>query len=320
MNDILLVEDLRVYYELPQGVVKAVDGVSFNVREGEIFGIAGESGSGKSTLALAITGLLRPPAKLVSGRILFKGVDLTKFSEREWRSIRGKRISMIFQDPTTYLNPVYTAGFQVAEVFEAHRGGVISSFLKDVVEIFRRVKIADPERRVASYPHQLSGGMKQRVLISMAIAEKPDLIIADEPTSALDVTIQAEIVDLLNELRRSLRSSIIFITHDLALLTEIADRIMVMYAGKVVEIADRESIVSEPKHPYTRGLMESIKYDRKARLKAIKGSVPSLIDPPKGCRFHPRCPLAMDECRVYEPKRVVDAKGGVVYCHLYKGE
>jgi ABC-type dipeptide/oligopeptide/nickel transport system, ATPase component len=161
MSDVLTVKNLKVYYELPQGVVRAVDDVSFNVREGEILGIAGESGSGKSTLALAITGLLRPPAKLVSGTILFKGVDLTKLSEREWRSIRGRRISIVFQDPNTYLNPVYTAGFQVAEVFEAHRGGTIASFLRHVIEIFRRVRIADPERRVHSYPHQLSGGMKQ---------------------------------------------------------------------------------------------------------------------------------------------------------------
>ncbi len=319
MEEVLIVEDLRIYYELPQGTVRAVDGVSFSVREGEILGVAGESGSGKSTLALAITGLLRPPAKLVSGRIVFKGVDLTKLNESEWRSIRGKRISMIFQDPTTYLNPVYTVGFQVAEVFEAHRGGSIPSFLRDVIEIFRKVKIADPERRVSSYPHQMSGGMRQRVLISMAIAEKPELIVADEPTSALDVTIQAEIVDLLDELRRSMKASLIFITHDLALLAEIADRIMIMYAGKVVEIGDKDVILSDPKHPYTKALLESVKYERKSRLRAIRGSIPSLIHPPKGCRFHPRCPFAVEECSLTEPRGSVDAKGRIVYCHLYKG-
>jgi len=319
MSDVLTVKNLKVYYELPQGVVRAVDDVSFNVREGEILGIAGESGSGKSTLALAITGLLRPPAKLVSGTILFKGVDLTKLSEREWRSIRGRRISIVFQDPNTYLNPVYTAGFQVAEVFEAHRGGTIASFLRHVIEIFRRVRIADPERRVHSYPHQLSGGMKQRVLISMAIAEKPDLIVADEPTSALDVTIQAEIIDLLDELRKSLGSSIVFISHDLALLAEISDRIMVMYAGKVAEIGDKNTIVSEPKHPYTKALLESINYERKSRLKAIRGSIPSLINPPRGCRFHPRCPFAMERCSVEEPRGSIDVKGRIVYCHLYEG-
>ena len=319
MSDVLTVKNLKVYYELPQGVVRAVDDVSFNVREGEILGIAGESGSGKSTLALAITGLLRPPAKLVSGTILFKGVDLTKLSEREWRSIRGRRISIVFQDPNTYLNPVYTAGFQVAEVFEAHRGGTIASFLRHVIEIFRRVRIADPERRVHSYPHQLSGGMKQRVLISMAIAEKPDLIVADEPTSALDVTIQAEIIDLLDELRKSLGSSIVFISHDLALLAEISDRIMVMYAGKVAEIGDKNTIVSESKHPYTKALLESINYERKSRLKAIRGSIPSLINPPRGCRFHPRCPFAMERCSVEEPRGSIDVKGRIVYCHLYEG-
>ena len=320
MSDVLTVKNLKIYYELPQGVVRAVDDVSFNVREGEILGIAGESGSGKSTLALAITGLLRPPARLVSGTIMFKGVDLTKLSEREWRSIRGRRISIVFQDPNTYLNPVYTAGFQVAEVFEAHRSGITASFLRYVIEIFRRVRIADPERRVHSYPHQLSGGMKQRVLISMAIAEKPDLIVADEPTSALDVTIQAEIIDLMNELRKSLGSSIIFITHDLALLAEISDRIMVMYAGKVVELGDKNTIISEPKHPYTKAILESINYERKSRLKAIRGSIPSLINPPRGCRFHPRCPFAMERCSVEEPRGIIDVKGRIVYCHLYEGE
>lgn len=319
MEKVLEVKDLRIYYELPQGVVKAVDGVSFEVYRGEILGIAGESGSGKSTLALAVAGLLRPPARVVSGQILFMGTDLLSLSEEELRSIRGKRISMVFQDPSTYLNPVYTSGFQVAEVYEAHRGGGWRKYIEDVVKLFRMVRIADPERRVHAYPHQMSGGMKQRVLISMAIAEKPDLIVADEPTSALDVTIQAEIVELLNEIRRETGSSIIFITHDLSLLLEIADRVMIMYAGKVAEIGRTEEIARDPLHPYTKALLSSLRYDRKRKLQAIPGSIPSLISPPPGCRFHPRCSFALDICSKRDPQlyRVGER---VVACFLYGGD
>jgi oligopeptide/dipeptide ABC transporter, ATP-binding protein, C-terminal domain len=319
MEKILEISNLRIYYYLPQGVVRAVDGVSFDVYKGEILGIAGESGSGKSTLALAISGLLRPPAKVVSGKIIFMGRDLLSMDSEELRKIRGKEISMIFQDPSTYLNPVYTSGFQVAEVFEAHRGGHAKKYLGEVVKLFRMVKIADPERRVEAYPHQMSGGMKQRVLISMAIAEKPKLIVADEPTSALDVTIQAEIVDLLNEIRKETGSSIIFITHDLALLLEIADRIMIMYAGKVAEIGRAEEIAKDPLHPYTKALLASLRYERKKRLQSIPGSIPSLIDPPPGCRFHPRCQYAMDVCSKRDPG-LINMGGRIVSCFLYGGD
>ncbi len=316
MEKVLEVRDLRIFYELPQGTVRAVDGVSFDVYRGEILGVAGESGSGKSTLALAIAGLLRPPARVASGEILFMGTDLLSLGEEELRRIRGKKISMIFQDPGTYLNPVYTSGFQVAEVYEAHRGGGWRRYVGDVVKLFRMVKIADPEKRVKAYPHQMSGGMKQRVLISMAIAEKPDLIVADEPTSALDVTIQAEIVDLLNEIRRETGSSIIFITHDLALLLEIADRVMVMYAGKVMEIGRADEIARDPMHPYTKALLSSLRYERKRRLQAIQGSIPSLIYPPPGCRFHPRCPYVFDTCSKKDPQ-LYRVGGRVVSCFLY---
>jgi len=319
MEKILEISNLRIYYYLPQGVVRAVDGVSFDVYKGEILGIAGESGSGKSTLALAISGLLRPPAKVVSGKIIFMGRDLLSMDSEELRKIRGKEISMIFQDPSTYLNPVYTSGFQVAEVFESHRGGHAKKYLGEVVKLFRMVKIADPERRVEAYPHQMSGGMKQRVLISMAIAEKPKLIVADEPTSALDVTIQAEIVDLLNEIRKETGSSIIFITHDLALLLEIADRIMIMYAGKVAEIGRAEEIAKDPLHPYTKALLASLRYERKKRLQSIPGSIPSLIDPPPGCRFHPRCQYAMDVCSKRDPG-LINMGGRIVSCFLYGGD
>lgn len=315
MEKVIQIVDLRVYYDLPQGTVKAVDGVDLDVVRGEILGVAGESGSGKSTLALAVTGLLRPPAKVVSGKILFNGVDILKLSNDDLRRIRGSKIGIIFQDPNTYLNPIYTVGFQVGEVFEAHRGRPLSKYLDEVVRLFRAVKIADPERRVKAYPHQMSGGMKQRVLISMAIAGEPELIVADEPTSALDVTVQAEIVELLNEIREKMKTSVIFITHDLALLVEIADRVAIMYAGKLVEVGKADEMVKDPLHPYTKALLSSLRYERKRRLTSIKGSIPSLINPPSGCRFHTRCPYALPKCSELEPK-LIDVGGRRVSCFL----
>lgn len=315
---VLEVISLRVYYDLPQGTVRAVDDVSLDVRRREVIGIAGESGSGKSTLALAITGLLRPPAKVVSGKVLFNGVDILRLSEDELRRIRGRKIGVIFQDPNTYLNPIYTSGFQVAEVFEAHRGIHAKKYLNEVVKLFRLVKIADPERRVYAYPHQLSGGMKQRVLISMAIAERPDLIVADEPTSALDVTIQSEIMDLLAEIREETNTSIVMITHDLALLFEVADRVAIMYAGKLVELGRASDLIKDPLHPYTKALLSILRYERKKKLTSIPGSIPSLINPPPGCRFHPRCPYAFSKCSKIEPK-AVDIEGRLVACHLVGG-
>ncbi len=318
MERLVRIVDLRVYYDLPQGAVKAVDGVDLDVIKGEILGIAGESGSGKSTLALAVTGLLRPPARVASGKVLFNGVDLLKLSNDELRKIRGSKIGMIFQDPNTYLNPLYTVGFQVGEVFESHRGGPIGKYLNDVIALFKSVRIADPERRVNAYPHHMSGGMKQRVLISMAVAEKPELIVADEPTSALDVTVQAEIIELLNEIREGMKTSLIFITHDLALLMEIADRVAIMYAGKLVEVGSTNEVVREPLHPYTKALLSSLRYERKRRLTSIKGSIPSLINPPNGCRFHPRCPYALPKCSQLEPN-LIDVGGRVVSCFLVGG-
>lgn len=314
---ILEVRDLTVYYRLPRGTVRALENISFSVYRGEVLGVAGESGSGKSTLAYSIMRLIQPPGEIVSGEILFHGTDLLRLSEEEMRRIRGKRISMIFQDPTTYLNPVHRVGLQVAEVFEAHEGGGLKRYLSQVAGLLRAVRIPDPDRRVYSYPHQLSGGMKQRVLIAMAVAEHPDLIIADEPTSALDVTTQAEIVDLLDEIRRRHGSSVIFITHDLALLLEISDRVMVMYAGRIAEIGSREEIERDPLHPYTRALLSSLVYERKKRLNTVPGSIPSLINPPPGCRFAPRCPYATSVCREKEPPPVL-VNGRIVYCHLYR--
>ncbi|MEM1983174.1 MAG: ABC transporter ATP-binding protein [Sulfolobales archaeon] len=319
MERIVEIIDLRVYYDLPQGSVKAVDGVDLDVIKGEILGIAGESGSGKSTLALAVAGLLRPPAKVVSGKIMFNGVDILRLGDDELRSIRGSKIGMIFQDPNTYLNPIYTVGFQVGEVFEAHKGGSLSKYLSEVIKLFKSVKIADPERRINAYPHQMSGGMKQRVLISMAIAGEPELIVADEPTSALDVTVQAEIVELLNEIRERMNTSIIFITHDLALLLEISNRVAIMYAGKLVEVGNSSEMLKDPLHPYTKALLSSLRYERKKRLASIKGTIPSLISPPTGCRFHMRCPYALPKCSEVEPK-LIDVGGRKVSCILAGGD
>jgi len=318
MMTILEVRDLKVYYPMLHGTVKAVDGVSFKLERGEILGIAGESGSGKSTLAHAIMRLLKPPGKIVSGDILFEGRSLLKLSDEEMRRLRGREISMVFQDPNTYLNPLMKIGIQVAEVYEAHQGVKPSTVLDKVVDLLRRVHITDPDRRVHSYPHELSGGMKQRSLISMAVALKPKLIILDEPTSALDVTIQAEIVKILKEMRDELGAAMIFISHDLELLLQISDRILIMYAGKIVEEGDPKDIYREPLHPYTQALINSIKYTRKTDLTTIEGQPPSLIKPPTGCRFHPRCPKAMEECSVEEPREYI-VHGRRVYCHLYRG-
>jgi len=316
MSIILDVQNLKVYYELGKGVVKAVDDVSFQLYKGEVLGIAGESGSGKSTLGQAIAGLIRPPGRIAGGKVYYKGKNLLELKETEWRKIRGKEISVIFQDPNSYLNPVYTVGFQVAEAIEAHNNGNLKHYIPRAVELLKMVRIADAPKRASNYPFQLSGGMKQRVLTSIAIANKPELIIADEPTSALDVTVQAEVVELLLELKKELGSSMIFITHDLPLLLEIADRIMVMYAGKIVELGSVHNIRNEPLHPYTRGLLESVKYERKTRLKSIPGSIPSLISPPPGCRFAPRCPFAYSKCRTVEPPLIL-INGRLVACHLF---
>ncbi len=316
---ILEVRNLKVYYFLHRGIVKAVDGVSFSVEEGEILGIAGESGSGKSTLAHSILRLIKPPGEIVEGEIIFQGKDLTKLSEDEMREIRGRDISMVFQDPNTYLNPIMKVGLQVAEVYEAHQNAKIETVLDKVVNLFKKVKITDPEKRIYSYPHELSGGMKQRALISMAVALKPKLIILDEPTSALDVTIQLEIVNLLKEMKEELNASMIFISHDLELLSEITDKLMIMYAGKVVEYGSTKEVFNNPKHPYTEALINSIKYIRKDTLPTIEGEPPSLINPPNGCRFHPRCPKKFDICDKTEPS-LITIDGRKVSCHLYGEE
>ncbi|MEB3778760.1 MAG: ABC transporter ATP-binding protein [Desulfurococcales archaeon] len=317
MGRLLAIEDLVVEYPTLSGPVLAVDGVSLDVEEGEWVSIVGESGSGKSTLATAIIGLVPPPGRVRRGRILFEGVNILTLNSRELKRIRGRRIGMIFQDPLTSLDPLRRVGDQIAEAILEH--GLASSkreALRMAGEALERVGI--PRDRVDYYPHQLSGGQRQRVAIASAIALEPRLLIADEPTTALDVIVQANIMRLLNKLRRDLGMSILFITHDIALAVENSDRIAVMYAGKLVEYSPTEDLVEDPLHPYTKGLLESAPdlWGPK-RLYSIPGQPPDMRKPPRGCRFHPRCPLAVEECSRVEPGTFrFDRR--IVSCILYR--
>jgi peptide/nickel transport system ATP-binding protein len=313
-NGLLEVDDLTTHFFTRDGVVRAVDGVSFRVMRGEVLAIVGESGCGKSVTSLSIMRLIAsPPGRTVRGRVLFEGRDLLELPEPEMRKIRGNAISMIFQEPMTSLNPVLTIGRQIAEALVLHRGMSREQALARSVELLREVRIPAPERRVTQYPHQLSGGMRQRVMIAMALACKPRLLIADEPTTALDVTIQAQILDLMRELSRKTGASIVLITHDLGVVAEMAERVVVMYAGRKVEEASVADLFARPRHPYTRGLLDSIPKLRGAavantsgaagrrRLAEIAGTVPSLSEPIVGCAFAPRCGFATARCRVDSP-------------------
>ncbi|MGQ9646605.1 MAG: ABC transporter ATP-binding protein [Thermodesulfobacteriota bacterium] len=310
MNDqaILEIKDLRTYFFTYEGVAKAVDGVSFQLTKGESLGVVGESGCGKSVTALSVLRLIPiPPGKIVSGEILFKEDNLLEFGEDQMRKIRGNRISMIFQEPMTSLNPVFTVGNQIQETLKLHQGLSKKEALEKSIEMLRLVNIASPERCVARYPHELSGGMRQRVMIAMALACNPEILIADEPTTALDVTIQAQILDLMNKLKEELGMAIILITHNLGVIAETVRRVIVMYAGKIVEEAETKTLFGSPQHPYTMGLLKSIpilgdKIRRgKVRLNEIPGVVPSLYDLPQGCKFSTRCPSVMDICKEKEP-------------------
>jgi len=315
------VKNLKTYFYTEEGVVKAVDGVDYEIYPGETLGIVGESGCGKSVTSLSIMGLVEsPPGKIVDGEILFEGKDLTKLSQAEMRKIRGNEISMIFQEPMTSLNPVYTIGDQISEAIIIHKGLSKKEAMKESVEMLKKVGIPLPEQRINEYPHQLSGGMRQRVMIAMALSCDPKLLIADEPTTALDVTIQAQILELMNGLKDSYGMSIMMITHDLGVIAEVSDRVAVMYAGKVVEYTDVNTLFADPKHPYTWGLMNSIpKLDRQVnRLQAIPGIVPSPLNFPDGCKFNTRCPLAEGKCFTDEPELVDAAEGHKVRCWRYK--
>ena len=305
MSNLLEVRDLKTYFYTDDGVVKAVDGVEFQVKPGETLGIVGESGCGKSITAMSILRLIQsPPGKIVSGEIIFDGEDLTKVSEKRIREIRGNNISMIFQEPMTSLNPVFTAGYQIEEILKIHQNLDNKEARERAIEMIRMVGIPNPERIADEYPHQLSGGMRQRIMIAMALACRPKLLIADEPTTALDVTIQAQILDLMNELKDKLNTSIMLITHDLGVIAEMADHVIVMYSGKAVEDASTIELFENPKHPYTIGLMASIPSLAKEgqRLETIPGVVPNPFYLPKGCYFHPRCKYAIDKCREAQPE------------------
>jgi oligopeptide/dipeptide ABC transporter ATP-binding protein len=294
------VRGLRTHFASERGEVRAVDGVDLSLERGRTLGIVGESGCGKSVTALSIMGLVpQPPGKIAGGEVLFEGEDLLKLPPRRMRDLRGDQLSMIFQEPMTSLNPAFPVGDQVAEALLRHKDVSKNEAKSQSVEMLRKVRIPSPERRARDYPHQLSGGMRQRVMIAMALACNPKLLIADEPTTALDVTIQAQILELMRLLRAELGTAIILITHDLGVIAELADDVIVMYAGKVIERCSAARLFSEPQHPYTVGLLGSIPrlHLQQARLSAIEGVVPDAAAFPQGCRFHPRCPFAIEKCR-----------------------
>ena len=317
---LLEVKDLKVSFRTEDGLVRAVDGISFSVDEGEVLGIVGESGSGKSVTTMSVMRLINDPNAIYEGEILYKGRNLMGVSQDAMREVRGEEIAMIFQDPMTSLNPVYTVGWQIEEQLNEHNDLNKGQARQRAIALLTQVGIPKPEQRIDDYPHQFSGGMRQRVMIALALSCNPDLLIADEPTTALDVTIQAQILELVKSLKREFGSAVVLITHDLGVVADIADRILVMYAGRIVEEGDKEQIFYDPQHPYTWGLLGSIaRLDRpKARrLTAIAGQPPSLINRPGGCSFRPRCPQAFDRCRSEDPKLTAKVGDGHLdACHL----
>jgi oligopeptide/dipeptide ABC transporter ATP-binding protein len=327
MNDnkpLLEVKGLKTYFYTEDGVVRAVDGVDFEVYPGEVLGLVGESGCGKSVTSLSIMRLISKPGRVDAGEILLNGEDLLDFSEEEMIKVRGNRISMIFQQPQTALNPVFKVGDQLAEVLSVHQSMGKDAGWKRAIALLKMVGVPDPERRVEAYPHELSGGMAQRVMIAMALACVPELLIADEPTTALDVTIQAQILDLMRDMRREMGTSVILITHDLGVVAEMAERVAVMYAGEIVEQTDVNSLFDEPMHPYTQGLIGSIPVlgEIKERLDVIPGSVPNLVNLPPGCRFAPRCQArfkyGLNICTEVKPDLEEIKTGHQVRCWLYQ--
>lgn len=315
---LLEVRDLQTHFRTPAGTVKAVDGVSFGIAAGSSLGIVGESGSGKSVTSLSIMRLIEPPGFVAGGRILFKSRDIVSLSEREIRNIRGKDICLVFQDPMAALNPVYTVGTQVVEALQAHRDISRKEALDRAIDLFKLVGIPAPERRVHEYPHKLSGGMRQRVTIAIALANEPDLLILDEPTTALDVTIQAQILDLVKDLRKRINTAVLLITHDIGVVREMCEDVVVMYGGRVMERGTAAQVTEDPKHPYTIGLLSSLPSPKLKgqRLNAIGGTVPNPLNMPPGCPFQPRCPHAMPICSTMPGLRDC-GDGRVAACWLY---
>jgi len=299
---LLKIEGLKTYFFTEAGIVKAVDGMSFDVRKGESLGLVGESGSGKTVTALSVLRIVPKPGRIVEGKIEFKGENLLKKSEKEMQSIRGSEIAIIFQDPSSSLNPVYNVETQLRDVLSAHKSISKVESRKKIVELMSLVGIPDAEVRMREFPHQFSGGMKQRVAIARALALQPTLLFADEPTTALDVTIQAQVLDLLEDLKKKMGMSLVMITHDMGIMAKMTTRVVVMYAGNVCEIAKTEDLYDHPRHPYTALLLAAVpRLDRKKTLSIIPGNIPNLIEPPSGCRFHPRCKYATEKCAEASP-------------------
>jgi oligopeptide/dipeptide ABC transporter ATP-binding protein len=321
---LLEVKNLKTYFYTEDGVVKAVDGVDFEVYPGEVLGLVGESGCGKSVSLLSVMRLISQPGKIIEGDVIFDGQNLLKLTETEMTHMRGNRISMIFQQPQTALNPVFKVGDQISEVLSIHQNCDKETGKKRAIELLTMVGIPEPEKRSDAYPHELSGGMAQRVMIAMALACVPELLIADEPTTALDVTIQAQILDLMRDLRNKVNASVVLITHDLGVVAEMAERVAVMYAGRIVEQADVKSLFASPRHPYTQGLMGSIPVLGKIKdhLEVIPGTVPNLVNLPAGCRFAPRCKARLEYklqiCTELEPDLIPASPDHLVRCWLYQ--
>jgi oligopeptide/dipeptide ABC transporter ATP-binding protein len=315
---LLDVKDLMTHFFTEDGVVQAVDGVSFQIEPGQKMGLVGESGCGKSVTALSVMRLIPdPPGKIVGGQVLFDGEDLVQVPKDRMRAYRGASISMIFQDPMTSLNPVFTVGYQIDEAIQLHQGLEADEARAKTIEMLEIVRIANPERVADTYPHELSGGMRQRCMIGMALSCRPKLLIADEPTTALDVTIEAQILDLINDLNQRLNTALLLITHDMGVIAQMCERVAVMYGGVIVEMADARALFDDPRHPYTQGLLGSIPSIAvgKEDLKIIRGSVPDLINPPEGCRFHPRCDSCKGVCKRERPGLVNTGNGHLVACH-----
>lgn len=315
---LLDIQDLKTYFFTEDGVVQAVDGVSFDIEPGQKVGLVGESGCGKSVTALSIMRLVPdPPGRIVEGKVLFQGRNLLDLNKEEMRRIRGASISMIFQDPMTSLNPVFTVGSQIDEAIQLHQGLEPVEAREKTIEMLNLVRIPNPDGVVEEYPHELSGGMRQRCMIAMALSCRPKLLIADEPTTALDVTIEAQILDLMDDLNDRLNTALLLITHDMGVIAEMCEKVAVMYAGTIVEMADVRTLFNDPQHPYTIGLLSSIPSIDIGRedLKIIPGAVPDLINPPSGCRFHPRCSFAKGICKRERPELVQVGNGHYVACH-----